>query len=160
MVDSLVGAVGQGGAGSDGVGCLGGGVVGLEASDLARVDIADEAVVLPVVGPADVLPVAARGDPGESVVAADTEGGSQDKEAGGEHGDCVVDRTAWRWYQQEGAGWKLELDLEPVALGTVRGLPDSKQFIYRATHRIPSPTAPLPLFVLARLRVVAWGVEG
>ena len=65
---------------------LGGGSGGgLEAADLRRVYAPDETVVLPVVGPADMLPVSAAVDLGEGVVCAGTEGGAQDSKGRGQH---------------------------------------------------------------------------
>ena len=65
---------------------LGGGSGGgLEATDLRRVDVPDETVVLPVVGLADMLPVGTAVDLGEGVVCAGTEGRAQDRKGRRQH---------------------------------------------------------------------------
>ena len=96
VVDVGVGGVFHRGAGRDGQNILSRGRARLEAANLSRVDIANKAVVLPVVGPADVLPVGAAADLGKGVVGASAEGGAQESKGGGQHGEgCGRSQRQW-----------------------------------------------------------------
>lgn len=89
VVDVGGSAIRDGGASSDAESGLSRAVGRLEASDLVGVHIVDKAVVLPVIGPANVLPVgsrsAVRPHLREGVVGAGAGRGGEEKSDRGKH---------------------------------------------------------------------------
>lgn len=94
VVDVGSSRVGDGGASSNLEGVGGTSVAPLEAPDLVRVEALNEAIVLPVVGPADVAPVGRVVDLGEGIVGADLgRRRSEDESNLGKHGGgCLATR--------------------------------------------------------------------